>query len=78
MHLIISYYGSLNESDLFCIFDNISVRIAITMLLPKITVQTNRRPPDNLTKTPVAEKQRPANAIQIIAVCGESMCFSTI
>ena len=33
---------------------------------------------DNLTKTPVAEKQRPAKTIQAIAVWGESVFSSAI
>lgn len=40
---------------------------AITILLPNITVHTITCPPDNLTKTPVAEKQSPAKTIQAIA-----------
>ena len=67
MHLARSHFGFSNERDLFCIFDKIKVIIAITTLRPNITVQTIRRPPDNFTNAPVAEKQRPAIIIQAIA-----------
>ena len=67
MHLEMSHFGSLKESDAFCIFDKMKVMTAITALLPKITVQTITCPPDSLTKTPVAEKQSPAKTIQAIA-----------
>ena len=67
-HLARSHRGSSNDNDAFCILDKIKVITAITALLPKITVQTITSPPDNLTKTPVAEKQSPARIIQAIAV----------
>ena len=73
-----SHFGSLKESDAFCIFDKMKVMTAITTLLPKITVQTITYPPDSLTKAPVAEKQRPAKTIQAIAAWGESLFSSTI
>ena len=67
-HLARSHLGSSNDSEIFCILDMIYVIIAMTALLPKMTVHTITNPPDNLTKTPVAEKQSPARIIQAIAV----------
>ena len=78
MHLARSHFGSSNDSDFSCILAKTKVITAITALLPKITVQTINNPPDNLTKTPVAEKQRPARTIQAIAVWGESVFSSAI
>ena len=78
MHLASNHLGSSNESDFSCNLVKIKVIIAITTLLPKITVHTINKPPDNLTKTPVAEKHKPAQIIQAIASLGESIVCSPI